>query len=82
MSVSDVAPIPELVYRVTIPRWIQWRRTAHEGKDHMDKKIIELAGGFDPATEDLAITSLADEEEHRRDFVGFLKELEAGRVAA
>jgi bacterioferritin len=46
------------------------------------RRIIELAGGFDPATEDLAITALADEEEHRRDFVGFLKEVEAGRLAA
>lgn len=44
------------------------------------KKIIKLAGDIDPATEDLAITSLADEEEHRRDFLGFLKELEAGRL--
>jgi bacterioferritin (cytochrome b1) len=45
------------------------------------KKIITLSGdGFDPATEDLAITSLADEEEHRREFLGFLKELEAGRL--
>ncbi len=46
------------------------------------RRIIELAGGVDPATEDLAITALADEEEHRRDFIGFLKELEAGRRAA
>jgi bacterioferritin len=44
------------------------------------KKIIELASGSDPATEDLAITALADEEEHRREFIGFLKELEAGRL--
>ena len=45
------------------------------------KKVITLAGdGFDPATEDLAITALADEEEHRREFMGFLKELEAGRL--
>lgn len=44
------------------------------------KKVIELAGGFDPATEDLAITALADEEEHRREFVGFLKEVERGRL--
>lgn len=44
-------------------------------------KIISLAGdGFDPATEDLAITALADEEEHRREFLGFLKELAAGRI--
>jgi len=46
------------------------------------RRIIELASGFDPATEDLAITALADEEEHRRDFIGFLKEVEAGRLAA
>ena len=45
-----------------------------------NKQIIELASGFDPATEDLAITALADEEEHRREFLGFLKEIDAGRV--
>lgn len=44
------------------------------------KTIIELAGSFDPATEDLAITALADEEEHRREFKGFLKEMQAGRL--
>ena len=44
------------------------------------KKVIELASGFDPATEDLAITALADEEEHRREFLGFLKEVERGRL--
>lgn len=44
------------------------------------KKVIELSSGNDPATEDLAITALADEEEHRREFMGFLKELEAGRL--
>jgi hypothetical protein len=38
------------------------------------------AGGSDPATEHLAITALADEEEHRREFVGFLKEVERGRL--
>ena len=46
------------------------------------KKVIELASGFDPATEDLAITALADEEEHRREFMGFLKEFDGGRLAA
>jgi len=53
---------------------------AEEGAIAQYKKIIELASGFDPATEDLAITALADEEEHRREFLGFLKEIEAGRV--
>ena len=53
---------------------------AEEGAIAQYKKIIELASGFDPVTEDLAITALADEEEHRREFLGFLKEIEAGRV--
>jgi bacterioferritin len=42
------------------------------------KRIIDLAGGRDHPTEDLAIAHMADEEEHRRQFVGYLKELEAG----
>lgn len=44
------------------------------------RKVIELANGIDPATEDLAITALADEEQHRREFLGFLKEIERGRL--
>jgi bacterioferritin len=53
---------------------------AEEGAIAQYRKIIDLSSGFDPATEDLAITALADEEEHRREFKGFLKELEAGRL--
>jgi bacterioferritin len=53
---------------------------AEEGAIARYKKVIDLASGFDPATEDLAITALADEEEHRREFQGFLKELDAGRL--
>lgn len=53
---------------------------AEEGAIAQYSKIIELASGFDPATEDLAITALADEQEHRREFMGFLKEIEAGRL--
>ncbi len=41
------------------------------------QQIIDAAGGVDPVTEDLAITLKADEEEHRREFVGFLREFEA-----
>lgn len=40
------------------------------------KKIIELTDGEDYATQDMAIGLLADEQEHRREFVGFLKEYE------
>ncbi len=48
---------------------------AEEGAIAQYKKVIELSSGFDPATEDLAITALADEEE-----LGFLKEIEKGRL--
>lgn len=53
---------------------------AEEAAINQYQTVIELSSGFDPATEDLAITALADEEEHRREFKGFLKELQAGRV--
>lgn len=39
-------------------------------------KIIKLCDGVDYVTQDMCITALADEEEHRRDFMGFLKEYE------
>jgi len=40
------------------------------------KKIITLCAGFDYATQDLCITTLAAEEDHRREFRGYLKEYE------
>lgn len=40
------------------------------------EEIIRLCEGKDYATQDMAITILADEQEHRREFVGFLKEYE------
>lgn len=42
-------------------------------------KIIRLTDGIDFVTQDLCITLLADEQQHRREFVGFLKEYEKGR---
>jgi bacterioferritin len=39
-------------------------------------KIIALCDGVDYATQDLCITSLSAEEDHRRQFVGYLKEYE------
>ena len=41
-------------------------------------KIIRLCDGIDYVTQDLCIRLLADEEKHRREFVGFLKEYEKG----
>ena len=39
-------------------------------------KIIRLCDGIDYVTQDLCIKLLADEEKHRREFRGFLKEFE------
>lgn len=39
-------------------------------------KIIRLCDGIDYVTQDLCIKLLADEETHRREFRGFLKEFE------
>jgi len=38
------------------------------------RTLIDACKDIDPVTEDIAITLLADEEEHRRTFTGFLKE--------
>lgn len=40
------------------------------------KELIDTCEGVDYVTQDLAITLLADEEEHRREFVGFLAEFQ------
>jgi bacterioferritin len=39
-------------------------------------KLIKLCDGFDYVTQDLCVTALGDEEEHRREFMGFLSEYE------
>jgi bacterioferritin len=39
-------------------------------------KIIQLCEGVDYVTQDMCITALGDEEEHRREFMGFLREYE------
>lgn len=40
------------------------------------EKIIQLCDGYDYATQDMCIALLADEQQHRREFIGFLKEYE------
>lgn len=49
---------------------------AEEGAIKQYNLIIKLCEGIDYVTQDLAITNLADEEKHRREFQGFLKEYE------
>lgn len=43
------------------------------------EEIIKACEGVDYVTQDLAITNLSDEQGHRREFVGYLKEIEASR---
>jgi bacterioferritin len=40
------------------------------------EQIIEMCDKVDPVTQDLAVTLLGDEQEHRRAFVGYLTEFE------
>jgi bacterioferritin len=51
---------------------------AEEGAIAQYNKIIQICDGVDYVTQDMVIALLADEEEHRREFVGFLKEYEKG----
>ena len=51
---------------------------AEEGAIAQYKKIIEVSDGRDYVTQDMAIGLLAGEEEHRREFIGFLTEYEKG----
>ncbi|MHB1155426.1 MAG: ferritin-like domain-containing protein [Phycisphaerales bacterium] len=54
---------------------------AEQGAIEQYQKIIELCEGADYATQELAIRILADEQEHRREFVGFLSEYDKKAAA-
>lgn len=47
---------------------------AEEGAIAQYNKIIKISDGRDYATQDLAIQILSNEEDHRREFMGFLRE--------
>ena len=49
---------------------------AEEGAIRQYKMIIKLCDGEDYVTQDLCIELLTDEESHRREFIGFLREYE------
>ena len=51
---------------------------AENGAIAQYNKIIQVSDGRDYVTQDMAITLLSGEEEHRREFIGFLKEYEKG----
>lgn len=50
---------------------------AEEGAIAQYQKIIDMTDGVDAVTQDLCIELMGDEQEHRREFVGYLKELDA-----
>jgi bacterioferritin len=66
-------PVPDTTDVVTVIKGVI---SAEEAAITQYKKIIEMADGVDYPTQDLVIEILGDEEEHRREFVGFLKEYE------
>ena len=43
------------------------------------EELIRICDGVDYVTQDLAVTNLGDEQEHLREFLGFLREYEARR---
>lgn len=49
---------------------------AEEGAITQYNKIIRLSDGRDYVTQDMAIQILSGEEDHRREFMGFLREYE------
>tara|TARA_R110002096_G_scaffold342012_5_gene534928 strand:+ start:96 stop:674 length:579 start_codon:yes stop_codon:yes gene_type:complete len=49
---------------------------AENGAIAQYNKIIQITDGIDYVTQDMAIGLLSGEEEHRREFIGFLKEYE------
>jgi len=49
---------------------------AEQGAIEQYSKIIELTDGIDFPSQDLCIELMSDEQDHRREFVGFLKEYE------
>ena len=53
---------------------IQGVIAAEEGAIAQYNKIIKLCDGVDYVTQDMVIGILGGEEDHRREFVGFLKE--------
>lgn len=50
---------------------------AENGACQQYTKLIKLCDGVDYVTQDLCITLMGDEENHRREFVGFLKEYQS-----
>ena len=53
---------------------------AEEGAIKQYEKIVKMTDGVDFVTQDQVIHLLGDEQEHRREFVGFLFEYESAEA--
>lgn len=62
-----------------LPSVIRGVIEAEDAACHQYQHLIDLCDGVDYATQDLCIKLLGDEEEHRREFQGFLREFERAR---
>ena len=70
-SQGSLQPVPDTTDVVHVIRGVI---DAENGAIDQYKKIIKLCEGEDYVTQDLCIRLLADEESHRTEFSGFLKE--------
>jgi bacterioferritin len=70
-SQDSLQPVPDTTDVVHVIRGVI---DAENGAIDQYKKIIKLCEGEDYVTQDLCVRLLADEESHRTEFQGFLKE--------
>jgi bacterioferritin len=62
---------------IAIKEVIQGVIDAEEGAIEHYQKIIDATDGVDPVTQDMCVALKGDEESHRREFMGFLREADA-----
>ena len=74
MEQSSLQPPKDSVDAVSVIKGVI---EAEEGAIDQYQKIIEMTDAVDPVTQDLCTELKGDEEEHRRQFVGFMREYEA-----
>lgn len=73
---ATLQPLPDSTDVVSVIKGVL---DAEGGAIKQYSKLIELCNGVDYVTQDLCITILGDEEEHRQEFRGYLKEYEKTR---
>lgn len=73
---ATLQPLPDSTDVVAVIKGVL---DAEGGAIKQYSKLIELCNGVDYVTQDMCITILGDEEEHRQEFRGYLKEYEKAR---